>query len=520
MLVCPSHFCNVAITMTKLPFLSVEAPFTLALMVLCFLIVARPLYARRRSQLNTIVFYVCCLLGDLAAGLIDDVAVAGPARWLREVSVFGQGLAVIRFLGLVFFDVVVPRFRIAISRILADILVIAAYVLWAFVRLNLAGVEFTHIFATSAVLTAVLAISMQDTLGNLLGGLALQMDNSLEIGDWIVLDTLSGKVIDIQWRYTALLTRSGEKVVVPNSHLMKNRYMVLCDCEASPGWRRWVWFNVDLAVRPAWVIQVVTDDIKSARIPNVMDRPAPTCVLMEFCDGYARYGLRYWLDDPALDDPTDSEVRRHVLAALQRQGIRLAVTDHTVHLVKEGQSHRKEVRSRELTRRLDALAGLEIFQCLEDEERVDLAQRLVYAPFARGDILTRQGAVAHWLYIIVAGEAEAWWQPPEGPQRLLEKRGPGSVFGEPGLMTGAPRRATVIAITDVEAYRLDKESFGHIVRARPELAEIMSTVLERRLARVRELEAGYESDRQGHAFERGPSEHAALSQRIRDFFRI
>ena len=163
---------------------------------------------------------------------------------------------------------------------------------------------------------------------------------------------------------------------------MKNRYMVLCDCEASPGWRRWVWFNVDLAVRPAWVIQVVTDDIKSARIANVMDRPAPTCVLMEFCDGYARYGLRYWLDDPALDDPTDSEVRRHVLAALQRQGIRLAVTDHTVHLVKEGQSHRKEVRSRELTRRLDALAGSEIFQCLEDEERVDLAQRLVYAPRA------------------------------------------------------------------------------------------------------------------------------------------
>lgn len=516
-----SHFCNVVTAMTRLPFLSVEAPFTLALMVLCFLVIARPLYARRRSQLNTLVFYVCCLLGDLAAGLIGDLAVEGPARWLREAAVFGQGLAVIRFLGLAFFEVLVPRFKIAISRILADILVIAVYVLWAFVRLNLAGVEFTHIFATSAVLTAVLAISMQDTLGNLLGGLALQMDNSLEIGDWIVLDDISGKVIDIQWRYTALLTRSGEKVVMPNSHLMKNRYMVLCDRESSAGWRRWVWFNVDLAVRPARVIKVVTDDIVTARIPNVLDRPTPNCVLMEFGEGYARYGLRYWLDDPSLDDPTDSEVRQHVLAALQRKGIRLAVSDHTVHLVKEGQSHRKEVRSRELTRRLEAVTGIEMFQCLNEDERVDLAQRLVYSPFARGDILTRQGAVAHWLYIIVSGEVEAWWQPPEGPQRLLEKRGPGSVFGEPGLMTGAPRRATVIAITDVEVYRLDKESFSHILHARPELAEIMSAVLERRLERVRELEAGYESDRVGHAFDRREqAETAALSQRIRDFFRI
>ena len=64
---------------------------------------------------------------------------------------------------------------------------------------------------------------MQDTLGNLLGGLALQMDNSLEIGDWIKIDDLSGQVTDIQWRFTALLTRNGEKVVVPNSQLMKGR---------------------------------------------------------------------------------------------------------------------------------------------------------------------------------------------------------------------------------------------------------------------------------------------------------
>jgi CRP-like cAMP-binding protein len=81
---------------------------------------------------------------------------------------------------------------------------------------------------------------------------------------------------------------------------------------------------------------------------------------------------------------------------------------------------------------------------------------------------------------MVSGEAEAWWQPPEGPRRLLEKRGPGSVFGEIGLMTGAPRRATVIASTDVETYRLDKEGFQAIIEQRPELADSLSGILERR----------------------------------------
>ena len=58
-------------------------------------------------------------------------------------------------------------------------------------------------------------------------------------------------------------------------------------------------------------------------------------------------------------------------------------------------------------------------------------------------------------------------------------------------MTGAPRRATVIASTDVETYRLDKEGFQAIIEQRPELADSLSGILERRLQRFAELEQGY-----------------------------
>ena len=332
---------------------------------------------------------------------------------LRELAVFGEGLAVIRYVGLALFDVVLPRLRMHISGILADILVIVGYIAWGFLRLNLAGVEFTHLFATSAVLTAVLAISMQDTLGNLLGGLALQMDNSLEIGDWIEIGDVSGKVSDIQWRYTAIVTRNGERVVIPNSHLMKNRYVVVCNPrQAVPQQRRLIDFNVDLSVPPARVTRAVLDDIQTARIANVSLIPAPICLLHAFGDGYAQYQLRYWLIDPGPDDITDSDVRHHVLASLQREGIRLAVGDQTIHLVQENKAHREEVRNRELKRRVGAISRIDLFARLSEAEQEDLARRLINAPFAKGDVLFRQGDVAHWLYIIASGEAEAWWTPP------------------------------------------------------------------------------------------------------------
>ena len=37
----------------------------------------------------------------------------------------------------------------------------------------------------------------------------------------------------------------------------------------------------------------------------------------------------------------------HILATLQRNGIRLATDDHTIHLVEEGAKHRAEVEGRE-----------------------------------------------------------------------------------------------------------------------------------------------------------------------------
>ncbi|MBS1158928.1 MAG: hypothetical protein H6R15_1347 [Proteobacteria bacterium] len=504
--------------MLTIPFLSHEAPYTLIALLVALFFILKPLRALRRSLINTSVFFAACLLGDLLAGLLlAQHSMTAAASWLRQLSVFGEGLAVIRFAGLALFNVGLPRIRIYIAGILADILVIIGYIGWGFFRLNQSGVELTHLFATSAILTAVLAISMQDTLGNLLGGLALQMDNSLEIGDWIKLDDLSGQVTDIQWRYTAILTRNGEKVVVPNSQLMKGRYYILCDKNAEhPAWRRSIDFNIDLAIAPGRLIQLIETDIAGSSIANVAQTPPPNCVLMNFGPGYAHYTLRYWLQNPQLDDPTDSEIRTHILATLQRNGIRLATDDHTIHLVKEGSAHQEVVQHRELKRRLQAIASIELFTCLSDDEKSHLAEQLVNAPFARGDILTRQGAIAHWLYIIVSGEAEAWWQPPEGPRRLLEKRGPGSVFGEIGLMTGAPRRATVIATSDVEAYRLDKAGFQKIIQQRPELADSLSGILQNRLQRFAELEQGYH-DARNEVPQHIPGS-AAIGRKIREFF--
>jgi CRP-like cAMP-binding protein len=122
-----------------------------------------------------------------------------------------------------------------------------------------------------------------------------------------------------------------------------------------------------------------------------------------------------------------------------------------------------------------------VFRSLTEGELARAAEGLTYSPFAAGDVITRQGADAHWLYLLVAGEVEVFIEHDDDSTRTpIGVITPPAFFGEMSLLTGEPRTATVVARTDCECYRLDKATFGAILRERPQLAEQIAPVLEQR----------------------------------------
>src|SRR4029077_9143258 len=132
---------------------------------------------------------------------------------------------------------------------------------------------------------------------------------------------------------------------------------------------------------------------------------------------------------------------------------------YIIHRIKEGEAREAALHEREIEVRIAALRSVELFACLDRHEVHALAKRLVAAPFAAGDVITRQGAIAHWLYLLTGGEADVWLDAHDAPRPRVATLGPRNVVGEMGMLTGEPRRATVIAKTDVECYRLDKAGF-------------------------------------------------------------
>jgi small-conductance mechanosensitive channel/CRP-like cAMP-binding protein len=480
-------------------------------------ILVQTLARGERARLRSI--YLLVGLNLLTLPVLAGLRVEPLSGWYDDLrlaaSVF-YVLAGTGMFGTLLFGVLLPRLGVNAPRILRDVILAAVGIVALIVVANRLGFPLSGVITTSAVLTAVIGFSLQDTLGNVMGGLALQTDNSIGVGDWVKLgDGTRGRVAEIRWRYTAIETRNWETVIVPNGVLMKGQVMVEGRRAGQPHQtRRWVYFNVDFRYAPSDVIGAVNEALTAAPIERVASTPAPHCILMDLADSTARYAVRYWLTDLAVDDPTDSVVRTRIYFALKRHSIPLSIPAHAVFLTEENVERKAEKSRSDRERRLAAMARVDLFDDLDDATRARLADRLRYAPFTRGEAMTRQGAEGHWLYMIIEGQASVRVAT-EGVEREVAKLDAGNFFGEMSLMTGARRQATVVALSDVECYRLDKAAFQDVMHERPQLAEGMSAVLAARRVGLVAAQEGLDHDARER---RIGEEKRAILHKIREFF--
>jgi small-conductance mechanosensitive channel/CRP-like cAMP-binding protein len=468
--------------------------------------------ASRPSTRLPAVFYGLHVV--LLVAYAAEIAAGWNARWTFAASEAFALLAAVQLALFLTFRLVAPLVGIHLPRILIDVFSAIAFgvsMIWVGQE---AGLSVEGLITTSAVLTAVIGFALQDTLGNVMGGLALQVDRSVEVGDWISLGhgQPSGRVIEIRWRFTSLETRAWETVVVPNSLLMKGVVVVSGRRVGAPvQLRRHLDFYVDFRVAPGEVIDGVLDELRAAALPYVALDPAPQVLLVALKDSVAHYQVRYWLTDLATDEVADSDVRVRLVYGLRRRGIEPAIPAQAVFVTSDSDDRRARKAAQASGERRRAIAAVDLFATLDEPIQAALARELVEAPFTRGEAITREGDDSDSLYVIVSGRAVV--QVGDGDDaREVARLGPGDFFGEMGLMTGERRSASVVAEGELRCFRIDKAALERALAAHPELADKLASVLASR--RVR-LEAARERGDDGQRVERAKQD---LLARISRFF--
>ena len=454
------------------------------------------------------------------AGLAAILQRVGADAWARRLDVGARILESFTVIGLIaisFFDLLLPRARIVVVSITTDLLVGVAYIVSTLAVLSGAGMDPSSVVATSAIVSGIIALSLQTTLGNILGGVALELDGSIHVGDWLQLaNGRQGKVKAIRWRHTVLETRDWDTIIVPNATLLSSEIVILGKREgaAAVQHRMTFNFNVDFRFTPAFVIDMVNEALRATPIEGVAADPPPHCLIHDLAkdgrDSFGYYLVRYWLIDLDRDDGAQSRVRSRVYTALRRAGVPLARPNSTVYFTRERGDD--DVRTR--AERLAALAKLGLFDTLTSEQREILADHLRYAPFSAGEVIVRTGQEAHWMHVLVSGKVEV--RTGSGAlSRVVASIAAPNFFGEMGLMTGEPRSADVVASTEVETYRLDRYGFEQILLPHPDIAKQISAVLARRRVELLAAREGLDADSKRRHEE---TEQKRILERIQDFF--
>jgi small-conductance mechanosensitive channel len=362
-------------------------------------------------------------------------------------------------------NVDVPKFLTEVVRI-AILLLIVFLVLEFKYQTTLNSLLFTSGFAA-----IILGLAMQDTVGNIIAGLALQLSKPYQHGDWLIVDNRHAEVIEVNWRATRLRTMDDIVIEIPHRQMAAQNIVNLNRPTRRHAMR--ISVGIDYSAPPTRVKDVMLHATSNAK--GVAPEPKPKVYLKNFGDSAVEYEIKFWLDDHSTYFDVCDSIRTNVWYSLHRHGIKIPFPIRTVQLERPSRDKQQEVQN---AARL-ILRRQPLFRSLTDAQLDALLPRGQAIHFGRGEKLIEQGDNGNSMFILVSGEANVVVDR-NGCQTHVASLGAGDCIGEMSLLTGEKRSATVIANQDCEVVEIGKPVLANSLKENPELLKQLGDLLARR----------------------------------------
>lgn len=221
--------------------------------------------------------------------------------------------------------------RSGVPLLLVNLLtLILSLVLSGWILTEIFYVKLTPLLATSAIFSLVLGLALQDTLGNLFAGVALQIDKPYEIGDWIEVQNGAqkwvGQVYEISWRATILLGFGDEFITVSNRSMAQSE--IINFAAKSRPFLRIQLFRIPYGSPIAKAKEILT--YTALATPGVRKDPLPDTIVSELNENWILLKLFYYIDNYPIQYMIADKINLNALEGLEKAGMKIAQTRITV----------------------------------------------------------------------------------------------------------------------------------------------------------------------------------------------
>lgn len=215
--------------------------------------------------------------------------------------------------------------REGVPLLLVDIFsLVASAVLFGVLLHTVFLIEVTSLLATSAVVSMVLGLALQDTLGQLFAGISLQLDRPFRLGDWVEVRTgserINGQVLEVSWRATVLLAISEELVTIPNKTMAQG--LVLNFSGRERPFVRSHLFRVPLDADIELVKRLLRQAASETK--GVLPDPRPVPLIIETTESWIAIKMVNFVSDYGGQFTIGDAYQTRALELLAKNGVRLA----------------------------------------------------------------------------------------------------------------------------------------------------------------------------------------------------
>nr|WP_299174521.1 mechanosensitive ion channel domain-containing protein [uncultured Allomuricauda sp.] len=203
------------------------------------------------------------------------------------------------------------------------------YVIVVLVTLSAAGINVTIIITASAALFVGLGLALQELFQDILGGIFIIIDKSLQVGDIVEVDGKVGKVFEIKLRTTRAITRDDKVIIIPNHKFISDIVFNYTQNHKTTRER------VNVGVAYGSDVELVTQLLEQVaeEQKRVLKNPKPFVLFDDFGDSALLFSLHYFTNDSFGDPKIKSDIRYNINTKFRENGVSIPFPQRDVHLI-------------------------------------------------------------------------------------------------------------------------------------------------------------------------------------------
>ncbi len=454
--------------------------FSVAISIILFLRILIGLLKKRIGLSNlvtkTINYFIILIFLEFIKDKVEGL-------WFLKILFFFETIFVFLVVKVVVIDLYIKEYLIdrknkKISHIIVDItkLIIGILFIMVFLR-NVFNVNLVAILTPSAILTAIVGLSMKDTIGNLMSGIVIQIEKPFDIGDWIQVGDLIGRVQEINWRYTKIRTILNIYIIIPNNTISSDN--IINYSKPTKEIEVELDIGVSYEVPPVKVKRAIYEILEKNQY--VLKNRRKRVLLMDYGASSINYKIVFGVDNYYVKRFVVDEIYTSIWYQFKNYGIEIPFPIRTVIMRKpEEQKPNKYV--------IEALKKNDLFKDAREDVLEFLATYGNLIKFQRGDEVIREGEMGDTMYIIIEGEYEVM----RGGKSiaLISK---GDFFGEVALISDKKRNASVICKSEGCVLELDRMLFKLVLERDKVLRDVVYEKFQERV--IKELKGDEKVDK-------------------------